>query len=118
MFEEGYTLVFITDPLYHVGIMSEDDQIKLTEKIIDLYDKSKMIIRPHPVDKIRYEELFPECKVLRERFPFEIFIWDTLEKCEKFIVYLYDDNLDRHFITGLVPRDIVDYYDLNGIAIE
>ena len=118
LIKEGRKVIFLTDPLSRDGVMTEYEQICLSKKIISLYDADQIIIRPHPSDKIRYEEMFPDCAVLRDRFPFELFIWDVAMDCEKFVAILWEDYLERHFITGLVPRKQIDYYDTNAQLIS
>jgi hypothetical protein len=51
----------------------EDIRKKICLDIIEKYCKGyKVIIKPHPMDKIDYEALCPEAIVLRGRFPIEV----------------------------------------------
>lgn len=55
-------------PLY----FSDLELIDIYRKILSSYKKENIVIKPHPADHIRYEEVFPDCIVLREEFPFEL----------------------------------------------
>lgn len=50
---------------------TEMQQLSIYRKLLLDYDLSRVVIKPHPADRIAYEQHFPECVVMRGRFPFE-----------------------------------------------
>lgn len=68
----GRVNILLTQPCYeHDGITIEG-HIQGYRKILCNYDMSTVIIKPHPEDVVEYEKIFPECAILRDRFPFEL----------------------------------------------
>lgn len=61
-------VMILTEPL-----CEPDVRRRLFGDIINTYkDKYQVIIKPHPRDLLDYEESFPECVVIRDRFPMEV----------------------------------------------
>lgn len=65
-------IILFTQPLSEDLIITEDEKIKIYSKIIEKYPKNKLIIKTHPREKTDYKNLFKECLVLNNPFPFEI----------------------------------------------
>ena len=64
--------VFVLTQNLSAFYCSEEDQINIYKSLIRDIDKRRVVIKPHPVDKIKYERYFPDCMVLRANFPFEL----------------------------------------------
>lgn len=50
---------------------TEMQQLSIYRKLLLDHDLSRVVIKPHPADRVAYEQHFPECVVMRGRFPFE-----------------------------------------------
>lgn len=50
---------------------TEMQQLSIYRKLLLDHDLNRVVIKPHPADRIAYEQHFPECVVMRGRFPFE-----------------------------------------------
>ena len=50
---------------------TEMQQLSIYGKLLLDHDLNRVVIKPHPADRIAYEQHFPECVVMRGRFPFE-----------------------------------------------
>ena len=68
----GRRNVLLTQPFYKDFNINEYGHIKGYEDILKNYDMNTIIIKTHPEDTIEYEKFFPNCVVLRDRFPFEL----------------------------------------------
>ncbi len=110
-------VILLTEPLIRDHNFTDKEQIDLIKKILHRYEGKRVIIKPHPADRIEYERLFKGCYVLRERFPFELFIWDENVICKKYIA-ITEKNIKQNFLYNLVSRKMVDYYDFYGNCIE
>ena len=115
---EGRSIIFLTEPLYKNSKLTYHKQVQLIKEIMRKYDNSKVIIKPHPGDDICYEEYFPRCAVLRDRFPFELLIWGDVIVFEKYIAIMHSKEKEATFITGLVEQEFIDYYDLKGNIVK
>ena len=75
-------------------VCTEENRIRMYQKMIDMYrDQSKIMIKPHPKDKVDYQTLFPDCLVIDSGFPIEIFNIHCDFICDK-IVTAYSTSLD------------------------
>ena len=62
------TAMILTEPLCEYDVRK-----KLFADIIDMYkDDYEVIIKPHPRDELKYDELFDGVTVIRSRFPMEV----------------------------------------------
>ena len=60
--------MILTEPLCEYDVRK-----KLFSDIIDMYkDDYNIIIKPHPRDELKYDEIFPDVTVIRSRFPMEV----------------------------------------------
>lgn len=68
------SVIIITQPLFEDCLVnSEKDQINIYKKIIkDYISDYKIVIKPHPRDKIDYENNFKDCIILNRDFPLEL----------------------------------------------
>lgn len=78
---------------------TEEEQVEMYKEALSGIDLSKVVIKPHPGDKIMYELYFPKCLILRNNFPFE-FLYLTNIPLKKIITInstvgfgLWDDNI-------------------------
>ena len=70
---DGRDILFLSQPLSPVW-MDEADEIILLRELLSKYDMKKVIIKVHPADKKRYEDIFSQCLVIRLTLPVE-FLW-------------------------------------------
>lgn len=66
------SIILFTQPLSEDKILTENEKIKIYSKIIKKYSKDKLIIKIHPREKTDYKEIFKDCLILDNPFPFEI----------------------------------------------
>lgn len=67
----------------------------------------RLLVKPHPDDRMDYREIFPRCRVLRRPFPAELLPY-VLKKGPR-VVYTWDStscqNLKRHYTIVTLGRD-------------
>lgn len=63
--------IFLLTQNYSPKFCTEIRQISIYRKLLSEYDLRRVVIKPHPADRIAYEQYFPECIIMRDRFPFE-----------------------------------------------
>lgn len=66
------TIMLITQPVSEDGIISEEEKIEIYSKILDRYKNQSVIIKPHPREKTDYRKNFPNCYIMKEKYPIEI----------------------------------------------
>ncbi len=69
----GRNILFLSQKLAPI-YMGEDDEKSLLTELMSQYDNTKIIIKVHPADNTLYEDIFPQCIVIRNSFPVEL-IW-------------------------------------------
>lgn len=99
---EGRDIVLLTTNHFVHGITS-DGCIALYNEILSHYDRTRVIIKPHPTDFIDYEHLFPDCLVIRQTFPFEMCRFSKL-KLKKIV------GVKSTALYGIWPENMVDDY--------
>lgn len=111
--EAGKTIIFMTEPHVSGGEMwmEEEQQIKMYRHILSNYQKSQIMIKPHPGDHINYAEKMPEYYVLKGQFPIQMIAWFGI-KIEKYIVMNHSSCLNL-----LKETSRVDVYD-DGCLVE
>lgn len=66
--EDAAYAMILTQPL-----CTEENRIAMYREIVSMYaDQYKIIIKPHPIDRVDYEKEFPDCLVMPGNFPVEI----------------------------------------------
>lgn len=65
-------IILFTQPLSEDGIIEEAEKIELYKKIIAKYNEKELVIKTHPREKTKYEEIFKKSLVIKETFPSEI----------------------------------------------
>lgn len=68
----GDTVMLFTQPMSEDGIISEERKIELYRKVIDKYPDKSIIIKAHPREKTDYSKYFPNCYVMKEKYPTEL----------------------------------------------
>lgn len=67
------TVLLLTEQFANLGMMSTDEQLRMYKFICKEYIKDRaLIIKPHPDDKINYENEIENCRVIRQIFPAEL----------------------------------------------
>lgn len=72
LIKTGRDEILLTQNFYRYGRCTTEEQIQIYREILSKHEMQKVIIKPHPEDEIAYENIFPQCFVLRDRFPFEL----------------------------------------------
>lgn len=76
------------------GVCTIEQRIKMYKDIIrDYCDGYNVYIKPHPIDNVDYKKEFPECIVLEQFFPIEIFNFKCELDIDK-IISVYSASLD------------------------
>lgn len=68
----GESVMLFTQPMSEDGILSEERKIELYTKVIERYPNKSVIIKAHPREKTDYSKHFPNCYVMREKYPVEL----------------------------------------------
>ena len=68
----GRNVVLFTQQLSTDGTITEAEQIKIYRDALAGYDLSKVVIKPHPRDKVDYSKYFPECGILNSPAPMQL----------------------------------------------
>lgn len=69
---QGRNVVLFTQQLSTDGIISEAEQIRIYRDALVGYDLSKVVIKPHPRDKVDYSKYFPDCSILNSPAPMQL----------------------------------------------
>lgn len=64
--------ILYTQPLSEDGIISEKEKIELYNKILDSYDISKLVIKPHPREITDYSLYFKKAYIFCDNIPSEL----------------------------------------------
>ena len=65
--------IFLTQHFANLSILSFEDQILIYQIVMDYFMKNKKVVfKPHPDDIMYYSELFPDCIIIKEKFPSEL----------------------------------------------
>ena len=64
--------ILYTQNFYSYNYLTKDEQIQLYREIIDQYPRMKLVIKPHPMDKIQYENYIPNINVYRKNIPSQL----------------------------------------------
>lgn len=79
---DGKDILFLTEPYAH---MSRDDsisieqQVQMYSEILTNYDQDRIIIKPHPSDKIDYKKLMPQYRTINKQFPIQMIEWAGIQ---------------------------------------
>ena len=66
------TIMLFTQPLSEDTFISEREKIDLYSKILKKYPNQSVIIKIHPREITDYSKYFPNCYVMKEKYPVEI----------------------------------------------
>ncbi|WP_051650338.1 glycosyltransferase family 52 [Selenomonas sp. AB3002] len=100
--KDGFDYILLTQPMKtFVYSFTNDEQLTMYKKILNKYDCSRVLIKPHPRDDFDYKNAFPECEVIRSDFPFEFFYFLDVP-LEKII------TIQSSAAMGLYPKEKVD----------
>ncbi len=104
---EPFAMV-LTEPL-----CSLDVRRQLFGDVIDMYKKDyRVIIKPHPRDVLDYETEFPDCIVIRGRFPMEVINDIRVLKVDKLVsVITQIDNVRFAREKDYLGLDFLDKYE-------
>lgn len=69
---KGNSVMLFTQPMSEDGILSEERKIEIYSQVIAKYPNSSIIIKAHPREKTDYSKYFPECYVMKEKYPVEL----------------------------------------------
>jgi len=70
---EPNSALILTQHFYTFGLLSFQQQKEIYQTLLDYFFVDKnIVIKPHPDDVMYYKKLFPNSRVIRERFPSEL----------------------------------------------
>ena len=73
IFTTKKNIIILTQPFYvDVPNFSEQEQIKLYKEIVERYNKSEVVIKAHPRDKINYNKYFPDVEIFDKPIPMQL----------------------------------------------
>lgn len=95
----GYDVFLLTQPFTN-DCFSEQDNIEVYRKLLSGYDESKVIIKPHPAERINYQHYFPKAMVLNVCCPFELlfFMGCNIKKVisvNSTAIFSLDDSVEK-----------------------
>ncbi len=79
--EHGKTILFLTEPYANMrgeDIISIRQMIEMYQEILANYDKSQIIIKPHPSDCVDYKIWMPGYCVIDRQFPVQMISWTEI----------------------------------------
>ncbi len=113
----GKSILFLTEPYTRMKgqhSISVEKQISLMKEVLSLYDRKKVMIKPHPSDDVDYERYLPEYSVIGKCFPIQMLKWTGIE-LEKIVMlgehtcmYALQDAYEIN-----VHEDIVEQYGIH-----
>lgn len=65
-------VILFTQPLSEDGIISEKEKVELYRKILEKYPKNKIVIKPHPREKTKYDKIYSDYIILKGSYPSEL----------------------------------------------
>lgn len=108
-------MILFTQPFSEDGVLTEREKLDLYKKIIDKYDKNKLIIKNHPREKTNYNNEFSDITILEKAFPSELLLFMGL-KIKKVItvgstvVSIFSGRSEIDFYGAEVHPKILKYY--------
>lgn len=69
---DGESVMLFTQPMSEDGVISEERKIELYSKVLKNYEGKAVIIKAHPREVTDYSKYFPNCYVMREKYPIEL----------------------------------------------
>lgn len=66
-------ILLLTEPFSEWSELTLEEEMNIYKDIISKYSIEQIIIKPHPTEKKRYQEYFPEIRVINTTFPLELF---------------------------------------------
>jgi len=73
IFTTKKSIIILTQPFYvDVPNFSEQEQIDLYKEIVERYDKSEVVIKTHPRDKINYCQYFLDIEIFDKPIPMQL----------------------------------------------
>ena len=112
---ENKEMILFTQPFSEDGVLTEREKIDLYKKIIDKYDRNKLIIKNHPREKTEYNKEFSDITILEKTFPSELLLFMGL-KIKKVItvgstvVSIFSGKSEIDFYGAEAHPKILKYY--------
>ena len=69
---KGAETILLTQPIVEDCGLSEEEFAEVYRDLINNNLQKGVVIKPHPRDKLDYERIFPNCKVIRTRVPMQL----------------------------------------------
>lgn len=107
------TALLLTEPLSegYLTSITEEEEIRIYNEMIDKFKDYQVIIKPHPRDTKDFKKIFPNVKVIDRSFPVEMLtmininptvvcsiVSTALYNFEKSQIYVYDGKLTDEYI--------------------
>ena len=107
------TALLLTEPLAEGSLttITEEEEIKIYNEIIEKFSDYQILIKPHPRDMKNSEKIFPNMKIIDKNFPVEILtlininptvvcsiVSTALYNFEKSKIYVYDGKISDKYI--------------------
>lgn len=71
---EKDSIILLTQPFYESHLLTYDEQVEMYKRIISTYCRNRrVIIKPHPMETLEYEKIFPDCYIIKNSsYPIEL----------------------------------------------
>lgn len=66
---DSFDAILFTQNIYFYHVLSKEEQVDLYRKVINKYSGYKILIKPHPIDEIEYEQFIDNVSVWRNELP-------------------------------------------------
>lgn len=98
-------VIIFTRPFYNDKIIdSISKQLNIYNKLIDIYKKYNVFLKPHPRDQVDYSNI-KNVNVIEKNFPSEVINFINTENVIKYVA------IESHCV-DVYPPEKVDYYEL------
>ncbi|MGQ0285790.1 glycosyltransferase family 52 [Pasteurellaceae bacterium 22721_9_1] len=97
--------ILFTQPLSEDGVLTEEEKVDLYSKIVKKYDKTSLVIKPHPREKTNYSILFPQTYIFEDALPAELL--ELLGVDFERVITLFSTAVLQY------PKEKIDFYGTN-----
>lgn len=108
---KGKKKILFTQPLSEDRILTEEEKVKIYQKILEKYGQEEVLIKTHPREQTDYQKYFPKVSVLKTTVPMELYLLLGVEVEEVITLfstvvysYLHSRTKIRFYGTGIHPK--------------
>jgi len=105
---QSKTHIILAQQFSSDGYISDADQFKIYEQIIQRYDPSVLILKPHPRDSFNYKKYFPNICVFSKPIPMQLLVLVGCSNFRKAItvcsssINFFPDTVEKEWIGSFI----------------